>query len=80
MKNTVDKLMRLSLAVNDMPKAKSTRLSRRIDVAKSAYHHLSQPEIASDNPCPRHLFGNSLVFSLNVTISTELRFRAECSR
>jgi hypothetical protein len=27
----------------------------RIDVAKSASHHLSQSEIASDNPCSRHL-------------------------
>ena len=27
----------------------------RIDVAKSAYHQQSQTEIASDNPCSRHL-------------------------
>jgi hypothetical protein len=29
----------------------------RIDVGKSAYHQLSQSEIASDNPCSQHLFG-----------------------
>jgi hypothetical protein len=27
----------------------------RIDVDKSAYHHLSQHEIGSDKPCSRHL-------------------------
>ena len=27
----------------------------RIDVDKSSYHHLSQSEIGSDNPCSRHL-------------------------
>ena len=27
----------------------------RIDVEKSSYHHLSQNEIGSDNPCSRHL-------------------------
>jgi hypothetical protein len=27
----------------------------RIDVAKSAYHHVSQSEIAGDNPCSRQL-------------------------
>jgi hypothetical protein len=30
---------------------------RIIDVEKSAYHHLSQTEIASDNPCSRQLSG-----------------------
>jgi hypothetical protein len=29
----------------------------RIDVEKSAYHHVSQNEIAGDNPCSRHLSG-----------------------
>jgi hypothetical protein len=28
------------------------------DVDKSAYHHVSQTEIASDNPCSRHLSGS----------------------
>ena len=30
-------------------------LRLRIDVEKSSSHHLSQNEIASDNPCSRHL-------------------------
>jgi hypothetical protein len=29
----------------------------RIDVDKSSSHHLSQTEIASDNPCSQHLSG-----------------------
>jgi len=27
----------------------------RLDVEKSSYHHLSQSEIAGDNPCSQHL-------------------------
>ena len=30
----------------------------QIDVDKSSSHQLSQPEIASDNPCSRHLSGD----------------------
>ena len=30
-----------------------------VSVEKSAYHHQSQAEIASDNPCYRHLSGVS---------------------
>jgi hypothetical protein len=45
-----------------------TLVKARVDVDKSASHHLSQNDIASDKPCSRHLFWRRRAYSIPLTL------------
>jgi len=53
-------------------------LASIIDVDKSASHHLSQSEIASDNPCYQHLSSKQFAVAGSITVIDRSLF-LDCS-